>query len=985
MTLAPRSEHASDTDSTLWLLVCQGNASAFEVLVRQYQSLVCSVAYSACGNLAQSEDIAQETFWIAWRQRGSLERPDHLRAWLCGIARNLAKNARRKALRPVESAGPLHVLTELSTDEPGPAAEIVSREEEALVWQALAKIPESYREPLILFYRENQSAAEVAEALVLSEDTVKQRLSRGRAMLRERLADLVESGLSRSRPGRKFTVTVMAGLAAHAASAKTALAAASSGAGPAAWKAAAGAAGAGGAFSGVLGALGGLLGGWLGSWIPAQAAPTRRERDAILRAGRRSLTVSIIFMAALAGLIYTFAGTPSYLIAWVGWMFTFWAYIAVECLLLSRDVKRIRLAEDPHDLPNETPLRAGWTALAATVGDRVYRSKATFLGLPLIDINFGAPMPPSGGGTKPSDSPAPGGPRRIARGWIAIGDDARGILLAVGSTARGFFALGGRAFGVVSVGGLAFGLVALGGIGLGLVGIGGLGAGVYAFGGGAIGWRSAGGLAVGWDVACGGGAFARHGALGGAAVARDFALGGDARARHANDDAARAALLHHPFVKFAFTVLGQRRILGQLEGGGGAQAAPGHFKLDNGLTVTLRPIPGASDVALLLLYRIGGDHDPEGRSGLAHLVEHLYVTAAAGPEPVRTAEAFFQRYRAGCNAQTGDRYTVVATVFPKADLEKELTDAAARMGDLRIAAADLDREKPRLLDEVANMFGRFPALGAVNVAREQIRPAPRVGRKGGLPEHVRAITLDDVRAHWKQYYKPTNAILVLAGAVDEAAARQMLTAHFAKLAPGEAIPEPAEPGAPKTGAVRELTVEALGPQAEPVACLAYAAPAPGSELYAPFLVLVARFWASSAQPGAAGNPGRPSVYFPLMEDPAVLGVSAPAKPGEMAAQAIARLESFVAETIAPPLTDAERAMARQMFALPLGTADIPDFALARNPYGAAISLARREQMAIDPIKLNHAFDALTEADLRRAADNLFAPARHAASFVSPKK
>ena len=102
MTLAPRSELASDTDSSLWPLVCQGNASAFEFLVRRYQSLVCAVAYSACGDLARSEDIAQETFWTAWRQRASLEQPDRLKAWLCGIARNLARNARRKASRPVE-------------------------------------------------------------------------------------------------------------------------------------------------------------------------------------------------------------------------------------------------------------------------------------------------------------------------------------------------------------------------------------------------------------------------------------------------------------------------------------------------------------------------------------------------------------------------------------------------------------------------------------------------------------------------------------------------------------------------------------------------------------------------------------------------------------------------------------------------------------------------------------------------------------------
>ncbi len=224
MKTTQRTEDASESDSSLWQLVCRGSASAFEVLVRRYQSLVCSVAYSACGDLALSEDVAQETFWTAWRQRSSLEQPDRLKAWLCGIARNLAKNARRKASRPVESAETQDVLSELSTDEPGPAEEAVSREEESLVWQALERIPEAYREPLILFYREDRSVAEVAGALVLSEDAVKQRLSRGRGMLREQVAELVEGGLRRSRPGRRFTVAVMAGLAANAAGAKTALA-----------------------------------------------------------------------------------------------------------------------------------------------------------------------------------------------------------------------------------------------------------------------------------------------------------------------------------------------------------------------------------------------------------------------------------------------------------------------------------------------------------------------------------------------------------------------------------------------------------------------------------------------------------------------------------------------------------------------------------------------------------------------------------------
>ena len=66
------------------------------------------------------------------------------------------------------------------------------------------------------------------------------------------------------------------------------------------------------------------------------------------------------------------------------------------------------------------------------------------------------------------------------------------------------------------------------------------------------------------------------------------------------------------------------------------------------------------------------DHDPEGRSGLAHLIEHVYMSAAAGNEKARTSDEFMRRYPEGANAQTGNRYTVFATVFPATDLDREL-------------------------------------------------------------------------------------------------------------------------------------------------------------------------------------------------------------------------------------------------------------------------------------------------------------------------
>ena len=60
---------------------------------------------------------------------------------------------------------------------------------------------------------------------------------------------------------------------------------------------------------------------------------------------------------------------------------------------------------------------------------------------------------------------------------------------------------------------------------------------------------------------------------------------------------------------------------------------PAPYKLENGLTIILRPVPMANQVALVVLYNLGDDHDPVGKSGRAHLLAHLYFTAAAGDTP----------------------------------------------------------------------------------------------------------------------------------------------------------------------------------------------------------------------------------------------------------------------------------------------------------------------------------------------------------------
>ena len=237
------------TDAELVARTLAGSREAFGEIVARYQTLICSVTYSATGSLTQSQDLSQETFLAAWKQLGALREPASLRSWLCGIARNLNHRARRSRHRePTHAAEPLEAAIESPAAGIAPADQAISREEESILWRALERIPENFREPLILFYRQHHSIEQVAELLDLSEDAVKQRLSRGRKLLQEEVTAFVEGALRQSAPGPAFCATVVAalplnaGLVAGAAAAKS-----------------------GGLFSSLTLAIAGLAGSLLGS------------------------------------------------------------------------------------------------------------------------------------------------------------------------------------------------------------------------------------------------------------------------------------------------------------------------------------------------------------------------------------------------------------------------------------------------------------------------------------------------------------------------------------------------------------------------------------------------------------------------------------------------------------------------------------------------------------------------------------------------
>jgi RNA polymerase sigma factor (sigma-70 family) len=498
---------ATHTDSDLVGESLAGNRDAFGHIVSRYQSLVCSLAYSATGSLSQSEDLAQDTFVTAWKQLRELREPEKLRAWLCGIARNLINNSLRKQGRePSHRAETLDDMPEGPSPEPLPVETTISREEAAILWRSLERIPEIYREPLILFYREHQSIETVAANLDLAEDAVKQRLSRGRKLLQEQFLAFVEGALAQTAPGRTFTLAVLAMLPAMTLSSK----AAALGAAAAKGSAAAKSAGLLGVMGAVLSPLIVIFGNYASYRMSMNEAQTDKERDHIKSVFRNSLLVALGLSAACAvPLFWSFRGqldtstfgSVLFSQSIVIYFLTIAAFVFGSLRRRRRYLARI-LAEQ----------YAGKFPEAAYE----YRSRMSLLGLPLVHVRIGDRFDVLRGPVK---------------AWIAVGSShAIGVI----------FASGGLAIAPVSFGGVAIGLLPFGAIGLGIFSLGAISFGVWAFGA----------LTFGWQVCCGCG-LAWNAAMGGIAVAHDFAVGGIAHAAQANTEIARQFFAQSLFFRIA--------------------------------------------------------------------------------------------------------------------------------------------------------------------------------------------------------------------------------------------------------------------------------------------------------------------------------------------------------------------------------------------------------------------------------------------------
>jgi RNA polymerase sigma factor (sigma-70 family) len=180
----------------------RGDRAAFAAIIERYQRAVYAVAFSGTRDRSLADDVTQDAFLIAWRRLGELRELERLPAWLCGIARNLARDTRKRVRRDVVDA-------EHALDMTTPYDALSEAESDRIVATALGQVPDVYREPLVLFYYEERSVEDVARYLGITPATTNKRLSRGRRYLADRVA-IVERGVTRRGASATLAASVLA-------------------------------------------------------------------------------------------------------------------------------------------------------------------------------------------------------------------------------------------------------------------------------------------------------------------------------------------------------------------------------------------------------------------------------------------------------------------------------------------------------------------------------------------------------------------------------------------------------------------------------------------------------------------------------------------------------------------------------------------------------------------------------------------------------
>lgn len=212
-------------------------------------------------------------------------------------------------------------------------------------------------------------------------------------------------------------------------------------------------------------------------------------------------------------------------------------------------------------------------------------------------------------------------------------------------------------------------------------------------------------------------------------------------------------------------------------------------QLENGLRVVLNLDEAVPVVAVAVYYDVGSRNEREGRTGFAHLFEHMMFQ---GSENVKKAEHFQHIMKAGgtMNGTTSSERTNYFETLPANQLPLALWLESDRMRSLAVTQENLDNQREAVKEEKRLRYDNQPYGQIFDLISEMIyRNFANSHSTIGSMEHLDDATVEDVQEFFRIYYAPNNAVLCISGAFDPETAKQLVETYF-----GDIPSQPQPPG-----------------------------------------------------------------------------------------------------------------------------------------------------------------------------------------------
>ena len=250
-----------------------------------------------------------------------------------------------------------------------------------------------------------------------------------------------------------------------------------------------------------------------------------------------------------------------------------------------------------------------------------------------------------------------------------------------------------------------------------------------------------------------------------------------------------------------------------------------HITLPNGLRVVLAPDRSAPVVGIAVLYDVGFRSEPEGRTGFAHLFEHLMFQGSANLEKLEHFR-YVQSSGGMFNGSTHPDFTNYFEALPSNALERGLFLEADRMLSPRITEENLANQIAVVKEEIRvnvlnRPYGGFPWLGLPPVLFDTF---PNAHNGYGDFVDLESATVDDAADFFDRYYAPSNAVLAVAGDIDLHETATLIEKHFGVIAKRTTPKRPDFGEPPLTGERRGTATDAHAPI--PALAIGYRVPDP---------------------------------------------------------------------------------------------------------------------------------------------------------------